>query len=194
MDKGYEKEKFITIGIKASVVRKFRRFARRSSKSQSMTLLLMMEFFERHGLSPEQRLGDTIDGLTLLMKRRFNAIIAIIRNIEKQQTLPTLGMLQALFEQELASDNVDWEDEPDFIEKRFLEIQDSGLDEMSPSELAVPKIRYDRLQEERDELQADLAYILAHVSEVNPPLGKPYLRLNLEFGTIEKYRRKLKKS
>ena len=46
MDKGYEKERFETLKIKASVVDKFRRFCKTMSKSQSMALLSMIDFFE----------------------------------------------------------------------------------------------------------------------------------------------------
>ncbi len=38
MDKGYEKEQFKSISIKASVVKKFRKYSRSISKSNLMTL------------------------------------------------------------------------------------------------------------------------------------------------------------
>ncbi|WP_317191875.1 BfmA/BtgA family mobilization protein [Salegentibacter maritimus] len=44
MDEKYKKEKFETLKIKTSVAKKFRRFSRALSKSQSMTLLSMVDF------------------------------------------------------------------------------------------------------------------------------------------------------
>ena len=58
----------------------------------------MLEFFEASGLSPEERLGPNIKTLESLLKKRINAVIAIVRDIEKNQTKPTLAMMQSLFE------------------------------------------------------------------------------------------------
>ena len=98
MDKGYEKEGFEKLGIKISVAVKFRNFCKKTSKSQSMTLLLMMEFFERNELSPEDDLKPGLMETENRIKKRINALIAIIKDIEKNQTKPTMAILQALFE------------------------------------------------------------------------------------------------
>jgi len=57
MDRGYEKERFEKLGIKVSVAQKFRQFCKKMSLSQSMTLLLMIEFFEDNGISPHESVG-----------------------------------------------------------------------------------------------------------------------------------------
>ena len=98
MDKGFEKERFESISIKSSVAQKFKRYSKAISKSQSMTMLAMLEFFEECGLSPEERLGPNIKTLESLLKKRINAVIAIVRDIEKNQTKPTVAMMQSLFE------------------------------------------------------------------------------------------------
>lgn len=59
----------------------------------------MLEFFERNGISPEESMGPKIQTLENLIQKRINAVIAIIKDIEKNQTKPTLGILQALMEQ-----------------------------------------------------------------------------------------------
>tara|TARA_R110002033_G_scaffold52479_1_gene99856 strand:+ start:14208 stop:14672 length:465 start_codon:yes stop_codon:yes gene_type:complete len=98
MDKGYEKERFMSLSIKSSVVKKFRKYSKSISKSNSMTLLLMMEFFERNELSPEDDLKPGLMETENRIKKRINALIAIIKNIEKNQTKPTMAILQALFQ------------------------------------------------------------------------------------------------
>jgi hypothetical protein len=100
MDSRYKKEGFETLKIKTSVAKKFRRYCRETSRSQSMTLFLMVEFFQNHGLSPEESLGPHAQTLENYIKKRFSAVIAIIKDIEKTQTKPTIGILQALLEQE----------------------------------------------------------------------------------------------
>lgn len=98
MDEGYQNEEFETFKIKSSVAKKFRRFCRAISKSQSMTLLLMLDFFEHNQISPEESMGPNMKTLESLIKRRNNAIIAIIKNMEKNQTKPTIAILQSLLE------------------------------------------------------------------------------------------------
>lgn len=103
MDKGYEKERFDKIGIKTSVAKRFRSFSNKISKSQSMTLLLMIEFFESNNISPDEKMGPAMQTLehriSILFKKRINGMIAIMKDIEKTQTKPTVAMLQSLFEE-----------------------------------------------------------------------------------------------
>lgn len=99
MDKGYEKERFEKLGIKVSVAIRFRKFCKKMSQSQSMTLLLMIEFFEENGISPHESIGPKMQTLESLIKKRINGVIAIMKDIEKNQTKPTVAMMQSLFEQ-----------------------------------------------------------------------------------------------
>ncbi len=102
MDKGYENEEFETLKIKSSVASEFRKFSKMLSKSQSMTLLLMMDFFNENGISPTENLGPRMETLenriSMLIKKRMNGMIAIMKDIEKSQTKPTVAMMQALFQ------------------------------------------------------------------------------------------------
>jgi len=102
MDRGFEKEEFETLKIKRSVAIEFRKFSKMLSKSQSMTLLLMMDFFNENGISPTENLGPRMETLenriSILIKKRMNGMIAIMKDIEKSQTKPTVAMMQALFQ------------------------------------------------------------------------------------------------
>lgn len=158
-----------------------------------MTLLLMIEFFERHGISPDQHLGETIASIKLFMKRRFNAMVAIIRSIEKEQTLPTVSMIQALFEQELdPEEGNEWEGDFEFFEKQLTEINTPANPELLDKETTVPKIVHERLKERMEELKADFGHVLDHVSVAKNRFGKDHLKLDLKPGALEKYRTKLK--
>jgi hypothetical protein len=97
MDKGYEKERFESLSIKTSVAKKFNGFCRKMSLSKSMTLLLMLDFFEDNGISPNETIGPNMQTLESEIKKRINAVIAIIKDIEKNHDKPTTAMLESLF-------------------------------------------------------------------------------------------------
>lgn len=99
MDEEYKKEQFETLKIKSSVAKKFRQFSRAMSKSQSISLLLMLEFFEDNGISPTESMGPKMQTLENLIKKRINGVIAILKDIEKGQTKPTVAMMQSLFQE-----------------------------------------------------------------------------------------------
>ena len=116
MDNGYEKEQFTTISFKSSIVKKFRAFSKKMGESNSMTLLMMLDFFECNGISPKESIGPKIYTLENLIKKRVSAVIAILRDMEKNQTKPTVAMMQSLFE-EAEPENK----QPRLIEKKNLE-------------------------------------------------------------------------
>ena len=97
MDKGYEKERFESLSIKTSVAKKFNGFCKKMSLSKSMTLLLMLDFFEDNGISPNETIGPNMQTLESEIKKRINAVIAIIKDIEKNHDKPTTAMLESLF-------------------------------------------------------------------------------------------------
>ena len=90
---------FSAISVKKIVASRFREFSKGVSSSHTETLTTMMNFFEYNNLSPGQPLEFTIGKLEGNIKKRINALIAIIKDIEKHQTQPTTAMLQLLFEQ-----------------------------------------------------------------------------------------------
>ena len=123
MDKGFEKEGFETLKIKRSVANEFRKFSKMISKSQSMTLLLMLDFFNENGISPTEHLGPRMETLenriSILIKKRMNAMIAIMKDIEKSQTKPTVAMLHSLFEQSKPSEKTL------FVEKKNIHTKEN---------------------------------------------------------------------
>ena len=61
----------------------------------------MIEFFNENGISPAETIGPRMETLetriSVLIKKRMNGMIAILKDIEKTQTKPTAGMMQAIF-------------------------------------------------------------------------------------------------
>lgn len=115
MDKGYEKERFESLSIKKSVAKKFRSYCKSISKSQSITLMLMLEFFRDHGISPMDSLGPNLMASEVRILKRINAVIAIMRDMEKTQTKPTAAMILSLFEESASNEK------PLILEKKPME-------------------------------------------------------------------------
>lgn len=72
----------------------------------------MLDFFQYNQISPKENLGPSVQTLEKNLKKRMNAIIAIIKDIEKTQTKPTVAILNALMEQP------EPQKEPQLVEKK----------------------------------------------------------------------------
>lgn len=181
MDKGYEKEKFETIKIKTSVAKRFRKYCRTISKSQSMALYHMVGFFEMNGLSPEDDLGDTMAALKGQIIKRSNAVIAIIKNIEKIHHKPTTAILQSLFE-ETAS-----------IEKEADEVFDFGTPTLitENEELTYYKNAYYKTQETHNDMKRETKELLKKVKYVKNNFGIGHYRWNITSEALEAFKQKL---
>ena len=89
---------FSSIRLKTEIVKDFREFSKTVASTHSEALEVMMAFFIENDISPHQDCGPNFQKLEKNILKRINALIAIIKNIEKNQTKPTIAMLQALFE------------------------------------------------------------------------------------------------
>lgn len=172
MDKEFVKEDFESLSIKKSVVNKFKKYSRSIGKSRSMTLLLMLEFFEFNHISPTESLGPRMETLEAFINKRINALIAIVRSIEQEQTLPTKGMLEALFEG--LPERSSKKSTPSF-EEAFMNIQKQETH--VPPKVPGPE-------------RMDLENLLKNLEQVNPVLGKPYWKINLDNSEIARLKSK----
>lgn len=111
--------KFITLKIERETAIKFRTFSRNLSKTQSDSLEIMLTFFERNRVSPYESLSPTVHTLEDLIKKRINGMIAILKDIEKNQTKPTAAMMQSLFKE------LDTNEKPLLVEKKKFEDRDA---------------------------------------------------------------------
>lgn len=60
----------------------------------------MLDFFFYNEISPRERLGPTGRTIEANLKKRINAVIAIMRDMEKTQTKPTVAIIESLFQTE----------------------------------------------------------------------------------------------
>ncbi|WP_268225694.1 BfmA/BtgA family mobilization protein [Sinomicrobium oceani] len=199
MDKGYEKERFESLSIKASVVKKFRKFCKAISRSQSMTLLLMIEFFEYNGISPKESIGPNLQTLESLIKKRIHGVISIIKDMEKHQTKPTVAMLQNLFEQaDTAPGKSKSPNKKLWQEKKAVPGQKSNTSipvnlelEDIREQLSFYKDKCSRTTQELSNTKKEIGLFLDKVKPIRSNFGKPYLRIDLPPETLEHLKRKL---
>jgi len=90
---------FINIRIKRETARRFQQFSKTHYKTHTDAMAGMLDFFFYNEISPKENFGPTGRRIENSMKKRINAVIAIMKDIEKTQTKPTAGMLMALLEQ-----------------------------------------------------------------------------------------------
>ncbi|WP_394973753.1 BfmA/BtgA family mobilization protein [uncultured Croceitalea sp.] len=182
--KGKYEYKYLALNLKASVVKRFRSFAKKIAGSQSEALEKMINFFEWHGFKPNDRFADSILEEIRKNRKRTEANIAILRDIEVTQTKPSNTMLLSLFGENLR------QQEPVRREKKFVEKPKRPQKEIDTT---VPKIRYERLQEEMKRLSQDFDYVLGKARLVKSSFGKPYLKLEISSSELARYRRKASK-
>ncbi len=177
-------ERFYTIRFKRNTAKRFKQFSKKISKTYSESLDTIMNFFEWHGFVPSERFTKSVIQEILKNRKRTEANIAIMRNIEKNQTEPTTIMLQSLFEEKLI------DEEPEMVEKKFI---DKPSKEKKEIKITVPKIRYERLQSKLISVKGDFQYVLENVNLVKNNFGKNYFKLELTEGELERFKRILKK-
>ncbi len=183
----YTKYKFSAISIKQATASRFRSFAKELCLSNTETLVAILDFFEVHQLSPLDSIDGSFSSLEITIKKRISGMIAIIKDIEKNQTKPTNAMLQSLFIEKLEQEE---EEEPELVEKKFA---DNRADKET-KEHTVPKIRYDRLEEKIQVVKNDFGYLLENIKTVKGSFGKSYLKLEASPEEIERFKRSLKKN
>ncbi|WP_163516767.1 BfmA/BtgA family mobilization protein [Gelidibacter japonicus] len=93
---------FIGIRFKKETAKRFQEFSRTHFSSHTEAMATMLDFFLYNEISPKEKLGPTGRTIEASIKKRINAVIAILRDVEKSQTKPTAAMLASLFQTEEA--------------------------------------------------------------------------------------------
>ena len=106
---------FITIRFKRKTAKRFQEFSKTHFKSHTEAMATMLDFFFYNEISPKEKLGPTGRTIEQSLKKRINAVIAIMRDMEKSQTKPTVAMLESLFQTE------EPKKKPLILEKKIIE-------------------------------------------------------------------------
>lgn len=108
-------DSFITIRFKRTTAKRFQEFSKTHFKSHTEAMATMLDFFFYNEISPREKLGPTGRTIEAKLLKRINAVIAIMRDMEKTQTKPTVAMMESLFQTEEPKRR------PLILEKKFTE-------------------------------------------------------------------------
>ncbi len=172
----FSKYHFSAINVKKKVALRFRKFSKEISKSNTETLEAMLNFFHWNSLHPNDDLGVKNDGT----KKRINALIAIVKNIEKHQTKPTAAMLQTLFEE---TTNLEKEEESFDFETPNLITENEELD--------YYRKEYFIVKENYIALQQNMQHILNKIQYVKSNFGSGYFKVEMDQTTLEALKKKI---
>lgn len=89
---------FTGIRFKKETAKRFQEFSRTHFKSHTEAMSTMLDFFFYNEISPKEKLGPTGRTIEAKLLKRINAVIAIMRDMEKTQTKPTVAMIESLFQ------------------------------------------------------------------------------------------------
>ena len=160
---------------------RFRKFSKRIARSHTDTLEIMMNFFDLNELSPNESLGANMRTLENSLKKRINALVAIIRDIEKNQTKPTNAMLELLF-QENPEVNEPQEELFEFEQQELISENE---------ELDHYRNRYEEVQQQFHSVKYDLDKIIDKTTYIKGNFGGGYLKLDLTKEELENIKQKL---
>ena len=178
---------YSNITAKKETATRFRSYSKRFNKSHSEVLDGMIQYFKENNLDPfgegTKIILDSIKKLERQMMKKFDRIIAIIKNMEKTSIRPTYEMVLILYEA-YVKDGRKPKPEP-------VKIQEERRDFLEPRN-TVPKMEHDRILKEFESYKKRCNEILQNVEKVEPMMGKPYLKINMGIGDFESLKYQLK--
>ena len=178
---------YSNITVKKETATRFRSYSKRFNKSHSEVLDGMVQYFKENNLDPfgegTKIILESIKKLERQMMRKFDRLIAIIKNMEKTSIRPTYEMMLILYEA-YVKDGRKPKREP-------VKIQEERMDFLEPRN-TIPKTEHDRIMQEFDEYKKRCNEILNSVEKVEPMMGKPYLKINMGIGDFESLKYQLK--
>lgn len=171
---------FARINFRLATVNRFRAFAKSYGETHSDTLDAMMTFFEQYKIHPFGELATDLNSLEINIRRRINSLIAIIKDIEKDQTKPTKAMIQLLFEHS-----------PQKTRKpKLVEVTDTNkakTDDFFKSALETIELEreHTELQRQYSDTQENLKYLIQRVQILKGGFGKTRLQLEMNLKEFE---------
>jgi hypothetical protein len=170
---------FARIQFRVETINRFRKFSRELDHTHTETLEAMMDFFVQYKINPFGDLGKDLQGLEVNLKKRINALIAIVKDIEKHQTGPTTAMMQLLFEQA-----------PKPLQGHPLHRESHSRRNDNFFANAQRGIELERentqLQQDLDRIKGDMELLLENTKITHRGLGKPKIVLALSKDEFER--------
>ena len=178
---------YSNITVNKETATRFRSYSKKFNKSNSEVLDGMVQYFKENNLDPfgegAKVILESIKKLERQMMKKFDRLIAIIKNMEKTSIRPTYEMMLILYEA-YVKDGRKPRREP-------VQLQEERMDFLEPRK-TVPKTEHDRMLQEFNEYKKYCNEILNSVEKVKPMMGKPYLKINMGIGDFESLKYQLR--
>ncbi len=173
---------FGTVRLRKKTIEKFKKYSKKTSPSYSETLDFMIAFFRDNDLSPYSTMDASYNSVEVVLKKRLDALIAILRNMESTQLIPTREMLESLFNNVAEPEE---EKQPKYI---FEEQELSSNEKL----LSYYHKQYDKTKKKYYGLRNEFEYVLENAEYVKKSFSKSYYKLNLSISDYEALLLKLK--
>lgn len=173
-------ERFYTIRFKRRAALRFKQFSKKISKTYSERLDTIMNFFEWHGFLPNERFEKGILRELLKNRKRTEALIAILRNIEKNDIKPSTAMLLSLFEGVVEEE----EEEVNDLERYFKDGEPVKIEDFTAS-----KAELNAMQMKLEKVEDRFGYVLNNIKVIKPTIGKTYLKVEITENELIKLKR-----
>ena len=157
------KRNFLSINFHRRTVERFKGFCKKHGTTYTDMAEHMMDFFDRYQLSPRFDYGENFWDMESNIKKRINAVIAIIKDVEKHQTAPTNAMIRSLFEQGPTEEG---EGQPELLVEEAIHFEARAKTPTHP-EMELMAAR------------KDLGNLLSRIRTVSTGLGKKKLQLDM---------------
>ena len=176
-----KKSDFSAISINRIVAGRYREFSKKISKSHTLTLELMIDFFEGANISPKNKYLMNHMGFEHRLNKRFDYIEELLRRIELEQLKPTHDKLKKLFEY-AENEERDRKEGLEY-EKRMFE-QSLKKDRITQYDNYILKVNW---KNERNKVLK----LLNKVKLEKPRFGKQYFKLDINENDLESLKKVL---
>ncbi|MGI9550428.1 MAG: BfmA/BtgA family mobilization protein, partial [Aurantibacter sp.] len=164
------------------VAGRYREFSKKISKSHTITLELMMDFFEGAKISPKNKYLMNYMGYVHYMTKRFDYIEELLRNWEKNSSIPKIhDMLKKVF---------DFAEQEEKSRRKDVELSQKMLDRSLRRDKVT---RYDNymLKENWRKERKRVLKVLNQITLEKPRFGKSYYKVEIKKGDLESLRQDL---
>ncbi len=178
---------FRTIRVKIETATKFQKFSRKFFKTHSEALQTMLDFFFYNEISPKESFGPTGRTLENLIKKRFNGMAAMMKEMETHGVLPTKAMMELLFEH---SPQRKRGQAPPLMKGRQNNSEKDIFFKKVEEAIVIEK-ENTSLKRDLRQHRATFIALLNKVQLVKGSFGKPRLQLNMAPEDFEKLKNRL---
>lgn len=179
-----KKSDFSAISINRIVAGRYREFSKKISKSHTLTLELMMDFFEGAKISPKNKYLMNYMGYVHYMTKRFDYIEELLRNWEKNSSIPKIDeMLKKVF---------DFAEQEEKNSRKDLELQQKMYDQSLKRDRVTQYDNY-MLKENWKKERAMVLKFLNRITLEKSRFGRSYYKIEIEESDLESLKKDLNK-